>query len=310
MNDVSIIIVTWNNAPDIGRCLDSLSGIDQRMRAEILVVDNASSDQTVEVIQNGYPHVRVVCNKQNVGFAAANNQAMRMTDGRYVMLLNPDTSVDAGTVEVLVHYLDGSPKAWVAGPMILNPDRSLQVSGVRFPSRSNILVESLFLDRLFPHSRLFGSHKELFEDPHEPRAVDYVQGSALMVRREAINRVGVLDEGFFMYFEEADWCYRIKEAGGEVHYSPVGKVVHYGGNAFAHFDERRLVHYHRSMLRFFKKHYSLAQTLGLRPILALRSTIRVFLWGTISLVSASKRRVAISSARGYLRVLGLLLQRF
>ena len=306
MNDVAIIIVTWNNASDIGRCLDSIVGIGGGIRAEISVVDNASNDRTVDMIRNGYPHVRVTVNGQNVGFAAANNQAIRTTDGKYVMLLNPDTSVDEGTVESLARYLDTFPNAWVAGPMILNPDRSLQTSGVRFPTRWNILVESLFLDRLLPNTRLFGSHKEMYEDPSRPRAVDYLQGSALMVRREAIEKIGGLDEGYFMYFEEADWCFRIKKAGGEVHYAPVGKVVHYGGTAFAHFDERRLAHYHRSRIRFFRTHYSTARMLGLRPILALRSAIRFLLWGMIALVSPSKREVAASSARGYLRVLGLL----
>ncbi len=308
MIDVSIIIVTWNNASDIERCLDSLAGVGRGANAQIVVIDNASGDGTVDKILRGYPGVRVISNTQNVGFAAANNQAIVATESRYVMLLNPDTSVETGTIEVLVHFLDTSPDAWVAGPMILNPDHSVQRSGVRFPSRWNILAETLFLDRLFSKSRFFGSHKEMYEDPWKPRLVDYLQGSALMVRREAIEKVGGLDEGFFMYFEEADWCYRFRQAGGEVHYSPVGKVVHYGGDAFAHFDERRLVYYHRSMLRFFKKHYSTNQAIGLKAILGLRSMLRLLLWLSIVVISPSRRKEAGSSARGYWKVLRILMQ--
>jgi hypothetical protein len=309
MSDVSIIIVTWNSASDVTVCLDSLAGVHERVKARIVVIDNASTDCTIEKVRTGFPHVQLISNPQNIGFAAANNQAMRTSEGRYVLLLNPDTSVDPGTVEALVHYLDTHPTAWAAGPMILNPDRSLQYSGVRFPSRWNILVESLFLDRLFPQSRLFGSHKGMYKDPFTSRAVDYLQGSALMVRRETVEKVGGLDEGFFMYFEETDWCYRMKQAGGEVHYSPVGKVIHYGGDAFAHFDERRLVYYHRSLLRFFRKHYTPKQTIGLRPILALRSTIRLLLWLCVALTGRSRRAKALSCARGYWKILGMLLER-
>ncbi len=198
MTDISIIIVTWNNSSDISICMDSLAGVGKGLSVEIVVIDNASQDATTEKVLAGYPGVRVVKNKQNVGFAAANNQAFGSTESRYVMLLNPDTSVDAGTIESLAQYMDDCPAAWVAGPTILNPDRSLQRSGVRFPSRWNILVESFFLDRLFARSWLFGSHKEIYQDPCKARRVDYLQGSALMVRREALTKVGGLDEAFFL----------------------------------------------------------------------------------------------------------------
>jgi N-acetylglucosaminyl-diphospho-decaprenol L-rhamnosyltransferase len=308
MFDVAIVIVTWNNASDIERCLASLAGVGKGIEAQIVVIDNASHDGTVEKVRRGYPHVQLIVNTQNVGFAAANNQAFNGTASRYVMLLNPDTSVDAGTIEALVNYMDHRPVAWVAGPMILNPDRTVQRSGVRFPSLWNLLVESLFLDRLFPKNELFGAHKEVYRNPCEPRSVDYLQGSALMVRREALEKVGGLDEGFFMYFEETDWCFRIKQAGGDVQYAPVGSVIHFGGEAFAHFDERRLVYYHRSMLRFFRKHSPGSRLLGLRAILAVRSCIRLLIWVAISLASPSKREKAWSSARGYQKVLGVLFQ--
>lgn len=308
MIDVSIIIVTWNNASDIERCLGSIAGAGKGTAVETVVVDNASRDATVDLIRKNFPAVRVIENRQNVGFARANNQAFESATGRYVMLLNPDTSVDAGAIEAVAFYLEHHSEAWVAGPTILNPDRSIQRSGVRFPSRWNIFVEALFLDRLFPKSRLFGSHKEMYEDARKPRAVDYLQGSALMVRREVLEKVGGLDESFFMYFEEADWCYRIKRAGGEIHYVPAGSVIHYGGEAFAHFDERRLVHFHRSMLRFFRKNYGLQRRLGLRVLLMLRSVIRLLLWLAVALTSSAKRKPALSSARGYRKVLGILLR--
>jgi GT2 family glycosyltransferase len=308
MNDVAIIIVAWNSSSDLERCLGSIAACPPRVDVQVIVVDNASSDDSVAKVRQHSSRIQLIQNDRNVGFAAANNQAMKAASSRYVFLLNPDTRVGAGAVDALVGYMDAHQHVWAAGPLILNPDGSVQVSGFRFPSRWNLFVEALFLDRLFPRTRLFGSHKELFEDPHKARGVDYVQGSALMVRSKAVQQAGGLDERYFMYFEETDWCFSFKRAGGEVHYAPVGEVVHFGGGAFAHFDERRLIHYHRSLFAFFKKNYPAAKAVGLRAILLLRSLLRLGLWLAIAVARTSERRMALSSANGYRKVIGMLIR--
>jgi len=305
--DLSIIIVTWNCKAYLRDCLASL----QRENAqEIVVVDNGSTDGTVETAQAAVGSVRVIQNQCNVGFARASNQGLRESHCAYALLLNPDTIVRPGAMLRLVEFMEHHPNAWGAGPALLNGDGTLQRTGVRFPSAWNLFVEALFLDRLFPMTRLFGSHRELYEDPQRARRVDFVQGSCLMVRREdVLEKVGLLDERFFMYFEETDWCRRIGDAGGEVWYVPQAEVVHFGGGEFGHYDERRLLAYHRSLFLFFAKHAGAGKNEVLRVIVAVRTMVRLLVWGMAGVVRPSKRGRAWNAARGYWRVMGMLRQR-
>jgi N-acetylglucosaminyl-diphospho-decaprenol L-rhamnosyltransferase len=306
ISDVTVVIVTWNCRAYAEQCLRSLMADQSVHPLRTIVIDNRSGDGTVELIRSRFPEVTVVANDGNVGFAAANNQAMLSTEGAYILLLNPDTKASPRAVDAMADFLDADDSLWAVGPTIANADGTLQRSGVRFPGNWTILCETLFLDRLFPHSRLFGSHTERYMDPSIPRAVDYVQGSCLMVRREGIRHIGMLDEEFFMYFEETDWCFRMKRAGGNVYYVPTDPVVHFGGGEFGHYDERRLVHYHESLLRFYRKHYHILNGLILRAILLVRSAIRLAVWGAVWLMVHHRRTAALSSIKGYLRVMGIL----
>jgi GT2 family glycosyltransferase len=308
MIDLTIIVVTWNSMADISRCLASVRDAGTRNRVGIVVVDNNSSDGTPDSVAREFSHVRLVRNAGNTGFAAANNQAMRNADSRYVLLLNPDTEVLPGAIDGMIGFMDSHPAAWAAGPALLNGDRTPQRTGVRFPSNWNLFVESLFLDRLFPATRMFGRHRELYADPSVARQVDYLQGSCLMVRKEALNRIGFLDEGFFMYFEETDWCYRMKQAGGEVWYTPDAQVIHYGGGTFGHYDERRLVHFYTSLKRFYRKHHSPGGQIVVRIILGCRALLRWTMWSALARIRPGLRERARSSARGYRRVFAEILQ--
>ncbi len=303
MPELSIVIVTWNSRTDIERCLHSLGASGMRTPAEILLVDNASTDETAAFVRTAFPGVIVLAAETNSGFAAGNNRALNVAQGRYLLLLNPDTVVHTGALDALVTFMDGHPEAWACGPPLFNADGSPQRTGVRFPGIWNILVESLFLDRLFARTRLFGGHRELYRDPDLPRRVDYLQGSCLLVRRTAMERVGKLDEEFFMYFEETDWCRRMKEAGGEVWFVPGPGVLHFGGGTTGHYDERRLLLYHRSLLRFFRKHHPRAEGVVLRFILLFRSMIRIVVWSVYGATHVPHRAAAASARRGYLRVL-------
>ncbi|MBP1658293.1 MAG: hypothetical protein H6Q31_2894 [Bacteroidetes bacterium] len=259
MIDLSVIIVTWNSRKDMEACLSSLPHGVQRHTFEVLLVDNASADDTVALSRKVMP-------------------------------------------SVLVEFLDAHPVVWACGPGMLNRDGTPQRTGVRFPSLWNLFVETLYLDRVFPSTRLFGRHREFYEDPLRAHAVDYVQGSCLMLRREVLDSIGKLDEGFFMYFEETDWCYRIGKAGGKVWIVPSAGVIHFGGETAGHYDERRLVFYYRSLLRFFDKHHTVSARIAVRFVVFARSLIRIVSWCIIGMFKPGLRGAAWSSCRGYARV--------
>jgi GT2 family glycosyltransferase len=306
MIDLSIIIVSWNSLRDLEQCLPSLGAGCAKHSFEVLLVDNASTDDSVAYARQALQSLTVITNGSNAGFARANNQAMAVATGRYLCLLNPDTIVHPGALDILLTFLDGETNVWACGPGLLNGDGTAQRTGVRFPSLWNIAVEAVFLDRLFPYTQVFGSHRELYEQGPEAREVEFVQGSCIVVRREVKARIGGLDERFFMYFEETDWCRRIAGAGGKVCIVPAASVTHFGGGTTGHYDERRVVHYHESLLRYFGKHRGpIAQCL-VRMIVFGRSCVRLLLWLLIGVSRPRLRATAFSSMRGYARVLGLV----
>ena len=284
-------------------CLQSLRDTSGSPPVKTVVVDNASSDGTPEMVRSEFPTVALHVSEHNLGFAAANNLAMREAQTGYVLLLNPDTVVLTPGLGPLVRFLEAHTKAWAVGPRLLNSDRTPQRTGVRFPSVWNIAVESFFLDRLFPNSRVFGRHRELYLQEDEPRRVDYVQGSCLMIRRElVVNRVGLLDEGYFMYFEETDWCYRLYHAGGEVWICPEARVVHRGGGETGHFDERRIVYYHQSLFRYLRRNAAIISRVFVRVVIVVRSILRMAAWGMVAAAKPPIRAKAVSAIRGYSRV--------
>ena len=300
---VSTVIVGWNCRAYLEACLRSLTATPDPVDSGIVVVDNASQDGTAEMVRTCFPSVRLIVNPANLGFAAGNNAGVRQATGRYCLLLNPDTIVHPGALSALAGYAEAHPEAWAVGPRILNPDGTPQRSGVRFPSAWNLVVEALFLDRWFPRTRCFGAHRELYADPDQPRRVDYLQGSCLLLRAEAIRRVGLLDESFFLYFEETDWCYRCRRAGGEVHYTPAATVTHHGGSGDLHYGERKLLLYHESLLRFCRKHYAPPRQAAIRGALAFRALLRLAQWSLLALPGFPGRARARSSVRGYAGVL-------
>lgn len=308
MNDVAVVVVTYNSRRWLEGCLGSITAAVAGLSSEVVVVDNASTDGTAAEVKRLLPSAVLLESAGNEGFAAANNLALRRTRSRHVLLLNPDTVLAPGAVTRLVRFLDADPSYWAAGPAVHNGNGTLQRTGVSFPSLRNIAVETLFLDRLFPRSRLFGRHRRLYEDPSVLSDVDYVQGSCLLVRRAAVDRVGPLDEEYFLYFEETDWCRRMRDAGGKVARVPDAAIVHFGGEPSVHYDEGRLVHYHRGLLLFFRRHRRPAARLLLRVLLAARSLVRIAAWTAVAVVSPGRRAQALSAARGYARVLPLLVR--
>jgi GT2 family glycosyltransferase len=248
---LSIIIVHYDTSGLLRQCLSSLCAED--LPCEIVVLDNASPDPSVRQLPHEFPRVRFVFNEENVGFARACNQGIRMGQGKYCMLLNPDAVIDGAARRSLVASMEGHPEAGLVAPRLVNPDGSLQLSVRRFPSLAAIGLRILRLDRLFrgPVDRY------LMRDWNhgEGRVVDWVMGACMLLRRKAVEEVGLLDEKFFMYYEDIDLCYRMGQKGWKVRYEPGIAVRHEHQRDSASWVPNRLVWVHlRSLVRLFRKH--------------------------------------------------------
>ena len=229
MKDLSIIIVSYNTRLALRDCLKSLEDAARGLHAEVLVVDNASRDGSAEMVRRQFPRVRLCAMERNLGFAAACNVALALFQGRYALLLNPDTLVGPGALGAMTAFMDAHPKCACLGPRLIGADGCCQPSA----RGDHTLLDHLFalaaLTMRFPRSRLFGRFYLSFWDGSTERQVDWVCGAAMMIRREAIDRVGLLDGGYFLYYEEADFCRRARAKGWKVWYSPAAEIVHLSG---------------------------------------------------------------------------------
>ncbi len=275
MVDLSVVIVSWNVEGLLRACLrsvaDELAGAssDQALSAEVFVVDNASSDRTVDMVASEFPHVKLIANQANVGFTRGNNQALQQARGRYVCLLNPDCEILPGALRRMIDYADAHPEVGAIGPQLLFADGSIQSSRRRFPTLRTGFLESTILQRWFPHSRAIQEYYCSDRVDDTIQEVDWLVGACLMLRREALDQVGLLDEGFFMYSEELDWCYRAKTAGWRVFYLPLARVVHHEGKSSEQNLVDRNTHFHDSKCRFFSKHHGAWQGFLLRLFIFL-----------------------------------------
>lgn len=252
--DCSVIVVSYNTRALLAKCLASVQvGAQSGHTVEVLVVDNASSDESAKLVAEAFPGVLLIQNEANLGFAAATNQGLARAGGRHLVLLNPDTEVQEGALSVLVDFLDSHPEAGVVGPQFIHPDSSLQSGAFRFPTLAMAL-----LDQFPVHHRLMGSrwNGRYPNGCNAPFPIDHPLGACLMVRAEVLQNVGTLDEGFFMYCEEVDWCMRIKAAGWQIFCEPRSRILHRGGASTAQFRERMFIELFRSRRRLFAKHYS------------------------------------------------------
>ncbi len=254
MVDLSVIIVNWNVRDLLRRCLQSIFANLPACRLEIIVVDNASGDGSAEMARTEFPQVRLIANPDNRGFPAANNQGLAVARGRYVLLLNPDTEVLSDALETMVAFADTHPDVGVVGPQLLNPDGTVQSSRRRFPTLATALFESTWLQPYAPR-RLLERYYVLDRPDDQVQDVDWVTGAALMARREAVEQVGPLDEGFFMYCEELDWCRRFREAGWRVVYLPTARIVHHVGKSSEQVLPARHIHFQTSKVRYFRKYH-------------------------------------------------------
>jgi N-acetylglucosaminyl-diphospho-decaprenol L-rhamnosyltransferase len=271
MTDVSIIVVNWNTRGLLADCLNSIKQTAGDLGIEIIVVDNASTDGSQEMVRQSFPQVRLIKNIENVGFARANNQAIEASQGRYVLLFNSDALAQPGALRAMVAYADGYPDIGIVGAQLLNGDGSFQASYTRFPTLWREFLILSGLGRL-----LFGpwypSH-----GPDQSRAVtdaDYVEGACMLARREAVEQVGGLDEGYFMYAEEVDWCFGMRRAGWRVVYLPQARIIHLGGGSSSKGSARREAMLYRGRVRFFRKNYGDCQAAVLKGMMYILTAIK------------------------------------
>jgi N-acetylglucosaminyl-diphospho-decaprenol L-rhamnosyltransferase len=275
----SVVVVNWNVRDLLRRCLSSILEIgDWRLEVEspgsnlqpptsnlqIIVVDNASTDGSVEMLRAEFSAVQVIANEENRGFTAANNQGLAIARGRHLLLLNPDTEVVGDALATMTSYLDDHPEVGALGPQLHYPDGSLQSSRRCFPTFATALLESTIIQEWWPDNRILRRYY-LADTPDDAiQPVDWLVGACLLVRREVYEQVGGLDEGFFMYSEEMDWCKRIKDAGWQIVYLPTATVIHHEGKSSEQVVAARHIHFQSSKVRYFRKHHGAFRAGALR----------------------------------------------
>lgn len=247
--DISIIIVNYNVKHFILKCLKTIySTIDPLLKFEVIVIDNASTDGSIEAIQKGFPDCKLIPNSDNVGFSEANNQGIRVSNGDYIMLLNPDTELKNSSFSKMIKYLENNPNISILAPKLLNTDGSLQISCWKFPDVKNIILESLFMHTFFKLNRYsMTNFNSVFE-------VDFAIGACLMFRKELIDQIGLLDPDLF-WMEDVDFCYRAKSIGKIIYY-PESIVIHHSGKSLKKNYNIAISNQIISKLKYLKKHFS------------------------------------------------------
>jgi len=283
--------VNWNTCEILRNCLVSIFASTKDVEFEVIVIDNASSDGSVDMVKSEFPQVEIIANTENRGFAAANNQGITIARGRYVLLLNNDTVVLDGVIDNTVAFADSYPKAGITGCRVLNKDKTLQPSCFMFPSALNMFLSTTYLYKLFPKSKFFGRSHMTWWDRNDIKEVDVVTGCFMLVRREVIEQVGLLDERFFMYAEETDWCYRIKQTGWQIMFTPNAEIIHLHGVSSKQVKPKMVVQWRRSMLLFFKKHRSLLAYGLVWILIDLFYLTRVPFWAGRALISKITNRL-------------------
>ena len=271
-SSVAVGIVNFNTRAHLAGCLDSVL---TEQPDEIVVIDNASTDGSVEFVQKNYPTVAIHANQENRGYGAAANQAVARCRSDYVLLLNGDTSVMPQTLRALTTHMDRHPQAVVIGPLLRGPNGSVQQSYFPFPGTLAWLLENEPISWLLPYLPVARERFLCLTPPSAERVVPWVVGAALLIRRVAFEAVGGFDETFFMYFEEIDLCLRLRARHGEVHFTPAGTVIHIGGASTSQFRKAMLVAHFRSSLRYYRRHCSAPARAFWTFLMRLKMVIRL-----------------------------------
>jgi GT2 family glycosyltransferase len=299
--DLSIIIVSWNVRSLLQTCLKSVEVEQGALRLEIIVVDSGSDDGSPEMVREQFPQVHLIVREDNVGFPLGNNIGLAEANGRYLLLLNPDTEVVGEALSRMVGYLDGNPDVGVVGGQLLNPDNTVQSSRRRFPTVATAFFESTWFQPFAPKGILRRYYAEDIDDG-ETADVDWVKGACLMTRKTILDEVGPLDADYFMYSEELDWCKRIKMAGWRVVYFPEAKIIHYEGKSSEQAVTARHINFQRAKLRYFHKYHGMMIMILLRIFLLLNFVWQLALEAIKGLVG-HKKELRRQRIRAYWQVI-------
>jgi hypothetical protein len=257
--DLSIVIVSWKVRELLDKCLESVFKFTSGLEFEVIVVDNASGDGTAEMVMKKYPQVKLIASNRNLGFAKGNNEGIRISRGEFLLLLNPDTELRDNAFLKFVDFARKNPRAAICGPKLLNPDGALQRSVSRFPDLASQSLLMLKVQGLWPSASPFRRRQALDFDYSKEQKCDQVMGAAFLIRRDTLDKIGLLDEGYFLWFEEVDYCKTAAERGLETWYTPSAEVVHHGGESFSQvFGPRKQLIWDRSARRYFRKHHGAA----------------------------------------------------
>jgi hypothetical protein len=258
MVDVSIVITTYNSRDYLKICIDSIKNNTPKYSREMIVVDDASTDGTQELVQKQYPEINYIRNSENIGYVRSNNIGIRASKGRYVLCLNNDALVLDGAINKLIDFMEINKNAGADGPKLLNSDKTIQLQCRRsFPAPMSSLYYFSGLSSLFPKNKLFGKYLLTYLDDKSTMEVDCLCGAAMVVRRDVLDKVGLMDESFFMYGDDIDWCYRIKQAGWKIYYVPEAEMIHYGGRGGSRKQSyRNIFEFYRAMTVYYRKHYA------------------------------------------------------
>ncbi len=279
MFDLSIIIVNWNTKGHLQKCLDSIYNNTKDLVFEIIVIDNDSSDDSVKMVKDSFPQVNLIVNQKNVGFAAANNQAIRKSSGEYILLLNPDTIVMPNSIKIMFNFIKSNSDIGIVGPKILGSDGKIQLTCARnFPTLPRIFFDISTLSKRFPKSRIFGSYSMGYWDHNDEREIDSILGACMLIRRKMLDKIGLLDENFFMYAEDTDLCMRAKKANWKIWYLPKAQIVHFGGQSSRIDIENMTIESQESMYKFFKKHRGIIYAHLFRILIAFSLLFWNLLW--------------------------------
>ena len=283
MSDLSIIIVSWNVKDFLAACLTSIQANTAALDYEVIVVDSASTDGSVEMLRSQFAWVKPLPQADNVGFTKGNNIGLKTAQGRYVLLLNPDTGVIADALVQMVRYLDAHPDVGIVGPRTLNTDGSPQSTRRRFPTILTAMFDSTWLAPFAPR-RILDAYYARDVAETETADVDWVQGSALMTRRAIYEQLGGLDERYTMFSEELDWCKRIRSAGWRTIYLGTAQIVHHGGKSTDQVHALKHIYFQQSKIRYFAKfHGTLAAA-----------------WVRVFLIANYVEQIAVEGGKGLL----------
>jgi GT2 family glycosyltransferase len=303
MIKLSLIIVSWKVKELLKNCLISVFHNPGQVPLEVIVVDNNSGDGSVEMIEKEFPQVRLIENRENMGFGRACNQGIRIARGEYLFILNPDTLVKPNTLQNIIDFMESNPQVSIGGCYLYYPDERLQNSFYRFPTVCSYFNRMFSLFRILPRNQLTQKFFWEYLNNNITGSVDVVSGGAMVLRKEKVEDIGLFDETYFMYAEEIDLCYRARQKGWVVSAIPNAKIIHHHQQSSLQNISLATFHNMRSDFLFFRKFYPRYKVILIRIIQFLGILFRLLTWIAIYLFGSGKRTMAKEKVKGYLKLL-------